>query len=408
MDTITNTKTDLIAQKTAEYENIPGLVLGLDGWILRSLPKHLRAQFLNGYEKLLRIVFHPDRYTDPVKKESRQSYLQSVSDAVRYMLADEFAFETTVESVPTRKNPLLTLREAIDVRDKIIGRLDDQLKDKTSDSSDYREKAESLQTRLMDCTAEMERRTSMDYRLRQIVNSCVKKFPVPLGLKFSAVKGYEIEFTPEAPLTKAIGYYSSASELSYDHEWIAADSWMAVARDQALLAARKSFRLQKRKVTGEPGVSVAGAMSIAHLCQFIARENGYPADKLSPEKTFATIQTIYQEVSGDEEEEHYRRWLGPFLLPFYSTGMILLLAHRTPGMVKHSLFVVDSVDAGDGPLQAVNDGLERERQELTRKTLELSAKLQASRSKSSNLQSRMKRLLKSNKKLRKQLEKTLD
>ena len=57
MDTNTNNPSpvvDLIAQKTKEYDNLPGHILGLDGWVLRSVPVDLRTTFLKGYEKLLK------------------------------------------------------------------------------------------------------------------------------------------------------------------------------------------------------------------------------------------------------------------------------------------------------------------------------------------------------------------
>ena len=80
-----------LERKTKEYDTLPGHILGLDGWILRSIPEDRRKEFLTGYEKLLKVTLHPDRSQNPGEKERREKYLQSVSQAVTFLTTDSIA-----------------------------------------------------------------------------------------------------------------------------------------------------------------------------------------------------------------------------------------------------------------------------------------------------------------------------
>lgn len=115
---------DVMADKLDEFDKYPALTLGLDGWILRSLPTELRARFLTGYEKLLQIAFHPDRYQDPALKESRDRYLRSVSEAIVFLLSGNVEYATAVDDVPTRRNPLIRMQFEINRQSETIVMLD--------------------------------------------------------------------------------------------------------------------------------------------------------------------------------------------------------------------------------------------------------------------------------------------
>jgi len=100
--------------KLKELENLPGHILGLDGWLLRSLPKDKRGTFLEGFEKLIRIAHFPDHAANPQDKTRRERYIQAVANAVSYLKSDEFAWEMAVEDVPSRKNPIIKLKTELE------------------------------------------------------------------------------------------------------------------------------------------------------------------------------------------------------------------------------------------------------------------------------------------------------
>lgn len=383
MDTNTkNQPTDLIAQKTAEYDNLPGLILGLDGWILRSVPKHLRAQFLNGYEKLLKVVFHPDRYQEQRTKESRQMYLQSVGEAVRFMLADEFSFEITADSVPSHKNPLLTLREAITVRDNIIAKIDDRLEDKTLDAAALRMEVQELRTKLIQTVAEAERRSAIDHQLKGIVRKVVKGFPVPIGLKYCVVSGSFLELREDSFMTNSIGRFSSDRNLSDDSEWIVNAKWMSELRQEQLLEKPLTLKF-RRSVSDNCSVhyTMIGGMTIAHLCEFIRAFNQYPAKPIDGRKTMKAIEWLQQPIDLTEPQTEFHLKTFPFLLPYYNAEMLLLMLVKEAGVLRHRIFMVKSVDAGDSQVKAIADGLQRENDAIKKNSLELHAELQTTKAK---------------------------
>jgi len=380
MDTVQTNQTDLVLQKTKEYENLPGLVLGLDGWILRSLPKELRSQFLNGYEKLLRIVFHPDRYPDPDRKESRQVYLQAVGEAVRFMLEDEFAFETISDTVPTRKNPMMTLRHAIEVRDQIINRLDNQIRQRVNNFTEYQEENSRIKMQLLRLKQQSDRRLNMDHRLRQTTRYVIKQFPVPIGFRFSLVSGAFLRLRMDSRFVELLGRYSSIHPIGDDNEWIRNSSWMDLVRNENLCLSELKLKL-KRSVgrfiqLGEThSLTVIGAMTIAHLCHFIASRNDFQEQPLSLQQTFNSVQWLSNPINNDEEAEKFRMATAPYMLQYYTPGMLLVVQIRQQKIVRHELFMVNNVDAGDSPAKALASGFEKECNDLREKNLKQHLKI---------------------------------
>lgn len=110
-----------------EYGNLPAHILGLDGWMLRSIPQDKRESFLKSYEKLLRIIFFPDHAQNSQDKLQREKYIQAVSNAVSFLTSDSFAFELAVDQVPTKRNPVVRLKGDIDKYKDEIAQLSKQI-----------------------------------------------------------------------------------------------------------------------------------------------------------------------------------------------------------------------------------------------------------------------------------------
>lgn len=366
MDTNTKSQTnDLIAGKTAEYDKLPGLILGLDGWILRSVPKELRHQFLNGYEKLLKIVFHPDRYQEPKTKQSRQTFLQSVGEAVRFMLADEFAFEITADSVPSKKNPMVSLREAIQIRDNIISNIDDKLDDKSETIKSLSLEVDRLRNQLHKAISDSDRRAKIDHQLKAIVRTTIKKFPVPIGLKHCAVTGRFLELR-ESFMAQDIARFSSSANISDDSIWVTEAKWISGLNIEKSTGPVMTFRFNRATAeTDDMHCTQIGGMTIAHLCEFIRAFHDYP-DSLEAIGTMQAINWLTTFVDPTKTQMEFHIRASPFLLSYYAPNMLLLLRVKSKGLIRRRLFVVTDVDAGDGPLKAVANGLQRENDGLRR------------------------------------------
>ena len=53
----------------SENQELSAHLLGVDGWILRTMPEDRRNIFLRLYEKALRTALHPDLIADEKKKK---------------------------------------------------------------------------------------------------------------------------------------------------------------------------------------------------------------------------------------------------------------------------------------------------------------------------------------------------
>jgi len=364
--------TDLIAVKAAEYQNLPGMILGLDGWILRSVPPGLRTQFLAGYEKLLRVVFHPDRYQDNDKKQSRLVYLQSVNEAVRYMLSDEFAYETTTDTVPTRKNPIVTLQNAIEVRDSIIARIDEDLSTSSSRGRTLSAEVSALRMDLLRTRNEADRRATLDHRLRQITTASVRGHPVPIGAKFAKVGGSFLNWgagREDSQLLARMADNASASSVSPDHEWVRKASWLGVAREEGIMEKSCKLNFKISLAQGSPQKMMIAGMTIAHLCEFVRANFNFPEAPLSVADLIVCLNALEKPMLEAEGAEFYRG-MSAFTLPYYSAGMMLLVRIEqltvagAARQFRHRLLAVTSVDFGESPARAEADGLRFQVQQM--------------------------------------------
>lgn len=93
MGEIQNVRSDIkelseLAQ-TCEELNPLGL-LGIEGWVLRSLPRRTLALYLRDFKKLTAKYFHPDVCRDELRRHAHEYYFTRLMGAMDRLLHDEF------------------------------------------------------------------------------------------------------------------------------------------------------------------------------------------------------------------------------------------------------------------------------------------------------------------------------
>lgn len=166
--------------KTSEYQNLPGLILGLDGWVLRSILKEQRAAFLTSYRKLLNVTFHPDRTQNEERKRAFQNYLQTVAEAVDFLQASEMNFEMAVDVVPTRLNPIVQLKRNAEVGETALRSMGERLKEAADQIQTLSARAEQEEKRADVVTAELLRMERSNFEMRMALGVFSRRciFPV--------------------------------------------------------------------------------------------------------------------------------------------------------------------------------------------------------------------------------------
>lgn len=103
-------------------QDVSAHLLGLDGWLLRTIPDDRRTIFLRLYEKALRTALHPDVIHDPQKKVFYERYIGRVAEAIAAMCEDSATYDAMSETVPTAKNRAVTLSVTVE---NYAGKIDD-------------------------------------------------------------------------------------------------------------------------------------------------------------------------------------------------------------------------------------------------------------------------------------------
>ncbi len=378
-----NTTTDLIAQKTGEFDKLPGLLLGLDGWILRSVPHEFRKQFLQGYEKLLRVAFHPDRYQNEVTKQSRQNYLQAVAEAVEYMSRDEFSFEIASEAVPTKRNPFVALQQKIDLQDQIISRISDQIDETKSEASKSTNSEHSLRKQLETIIDRTNLEVRSQSSLKGVVAQLSRSFPVPLGCRMHSVTGSFVDFNrpvEEPTLFENLDRLSIKDTYCADSPWFKEEGFFGSFEPYL----EKTMRLQFNNFTTRPdrcktpnpekkgkfnirygpSYRIMGAMTVAHLCEFIRSQR---AEKLSVRKSIDRLLFEGKPVLSSDNLHTWRQNVMQYFMPFYVPGSLLIInVYQKSGMKpvddneglegELRLFLVKTSDYSQAPDQAAVAG----------------------------------------------------
>lgn len=122
-----------LERKIQELTNFPAHQLGLDGWLLRSIPRDARNTFLKEFEKALKVAFHPDRVQTLSEKQRRESYLQTISNAVATLSSDAQLYDLATEDVPTKRNPLVGMKNALHAHQEEIRVLQAEIEQQKGD-----------------------------------------------------------------------------------------------------------------------------------------------------------------------------------------------------------------------------------------------------------------------------------
>ncbi|MEI6849563.1 MAG: hypothetical protein WCK29_00845, partial [archaeon] len=144
-----------LEKKLAEVANLPGHVIALNGWLLRTLPKDSRNRFLKDYEKALTVAFHPDRTQDLKDKKRRENFIQSVSNAITYLTSDDMSYEMAIEEVPTGRNPLVKAKTDLENSLSEIAKAEELLRQRNNEYASLEEKLANAGKNIVNLQSEL-------------------------------------------------------------------------------------------------------------------------------------------------------------------------------------------------------------------------------------------------------------
>jgi len=87
--------------------------LGVDGWVLRTLPQNLRIRFLESHKKNLQTTHHPDLYQNSRERKTHENYLQRVTATIDYFLSNPIELELALQDLPSTRDPMIALKQKI-------------------------------------------------------------------------------------------------------------------------------------------------------------------------------------------------------------------------------------------------------------------------------------------------------
>lgn len=272
---------NILLSKIDEYDQFPALVLGLDGWILKSVPAETRSQFLRTYQKALQIAFHPDRVQDEDAKAGRERFLQVIGEAVTYLSENAINYELATDNVPTKKNPLVSLQRGMEAREVLVAQKIQEINELLSR---IRIMEVNVQSAKGDRAAAIKAMNSAQYSaqiLRGWENTHVKDL-IP-------IKTQHLNFRGEI-----LGMEELADRI--------------YASQQLYVKSTQALRIERGRFNGS---IILGAASNLHLSEF-----------LSAESLWAEIQ---RERFPEMMKNAHKGRLSRFLLPFVAPNTALIL-----------------------------------------------------------------------------------
>jgi len=363
---------EIIVQKTEEFDKLPGLLLGLDGWVLRSIPQEYRRQFLTGYEKLLRVALHPDRCQGDDRKRGREAYLQAVAEAVAFMCRDEFSFELASDTVPTKRNPFVMMQSKIDLQEGIISRIHETLEETRGKLSGAVESEQSIRSKVTSVIEGVNQESEIQFRLRAAMNRLVNSFPVPLACEVHQVQGsfLDLDLIQNCgSLIERLDPYTNGKADCGQGEWFIKREYQTAFLPALRPGRTFSFR---RKSSVNEDYSIVGAMTLPHLCEYIrAQREGV----LQPDDAGRQIRQALARLClfcSAYQRQHNELAVLPvvkYLVPFYTAGSFLLLQKLGPKDKPTSptdsapdggLFLVNESDYATAPNAAIVSGLKED------------------------------------------------
>ena len=255
-----------------QLKDLPGHILGLDGWLLRTLPKDKREIFLKGFEKLIRVVYFPDHAPDARSKSSREQYIQAVSNAVTYLTSDEFAYELAVEEVPTEKNPIVKLKTEMEQKEREHQRETLSLSQKIDSTSKEIENTQRVNQELRRVNTLELGRTSILLRVQEhnrIYLSQNRCYDIRNRRPFS-ISGYFLDFNKirgmDALQTIILGD-NSGLKTKYAN-------FQEILESNLLSGTKENLRFQNRTAPhGDYFLRILGGLTIGSIKEFITYKN---------------------------------------------------------------------------------------------------------------------------------------
>jgi hypothetical protein len=277
---------NILETKLDEYSEFPALVLGLDGWILKSVPTETRPQFLRSYQKTLQIAFHPDRAPNDVAKLSREKFLQVVGEAVAYLSENQINYELATDNVPTKRNPLVALRRGTEARDELIERKHQELESTKIRVRELETKLEEASMNNARIMSAAQQEQYAHYRMRAWLNSNVKEM--------APILGQHIKFHGEH-VTMAV-----LAHRTYEN------TNLKTAAPQPML-----LRAGKVRGCSVDGARVIGAMANTHLVDYIRSQRNWQEPNRNDWPNFL------EDATADK--------LRFFMVPFIAPAVALIL-----------------------------------------------------------------------------------
>ena len=339
-----NQLTNELENKIAELKDQPGFILGLDGWILRSVPMEHRKKFLDAYEKALQIAHHPDLFQDEAEKTRHERFLQTVANAVKFLNSDPFAYDLATEDVPTKQNHFLRAKETIEQRDKEIVNLKGQLGAREKDyiglvgrHSQLETEMTTLQRETLDLGPLARLKAYQDWQLRNM-------------------KTYTLQNSSKL-FVKSIKMKSTANDRDL-HEIVSRDEKDFEKIDSKFSQrVRKEYLLQdKMYMKLDKGVSeynayrveiIGGfpALAIREFADYQKAKAGFEIDESLFDLVFSPkmVRSGRSDAKGDVA---HKEVVSPFITPYFAANMPLLIRSeqlQKGGYARYELGFVNEI-----------------------------------------------------------------
>ena len=208
---------DLLLAKLKEYENLPGNVLGLDGWVLRSLPRDQRKFFLEAYLKAMRVAFHPDRSPNEEGRKARESFVKALVEAVTFLCSGTLEYEMATDLVPARKNFMVQLKQDVLQRDAALTAQDDRVTEVERSNENLRIENQKLVSERRWLTKTMHDEGYRFMRLLRELGARMTLAPYPLTLSV-IVKGRWLDWDKLMAHPEFVARADSWGDYQLTHE----------------------------------------------------------------------------------------------------------------------------------------------------------------------------------------------
>jgi hypothetical protein len=280
-------------------------ILGVDGWLLRTIPEERRAVFLRLYEKAVRTALHPDLIQDANKKKFYDRYIGRVGEAIAAMCADAATYEAMAEFVPAAKSRNISMDALLAERDAKIDQLRAEIAEKEAAFKAESENFAKTQAASLEKAKVASRMSAASYSVFSQYRSLAENAEsYSLNHRFFTIKGnvVDVKFTDDGiAVTERV-----PCELTKERGTI-------------------SFTMPGKK-------RILGAVTLAGL-KHCWQTNIIPNAEMEK-----LVQTFTPEKCDDRTLQ-----LNRYMVSFFKVGMVLVVNHKE----KNLLIKINAVDVLD-------------------------------------------------------------